>query len=212
MKTNERIAQFDVGVLLRRGLLVEYASLGWMTVEALAAIVAGFSSGSLALMAFGGDSFVELLSSYAVARFLRGAVKGGTAESDERVEKITAFLLFALIPIIGAGALYSYFSGIEAEGSPIGIVVASSALVIMPLLWYEKKEIGRAANCLPLTIDAVESATCFLMSMALLASLAINYLWKISWIDYVATAIILAFVTKEGLEAISQLKESESLS
>ena len=125
-------------------------------------------------MTFGGDSFIELLSSYAVASFLWRAAKGGTRERDEPVERVTAFLLFTLIPIIGVGALYSYLSGIEAEGSPIGIAVAFGAGVIMPFLRYEKKRRGRAANCLPLTLDAVESSTCFLISIALLASLVIN--------------------------------------
>jgi divalent metal cation (Fe/Co/Zn/Cd) transporter len=197
--------------LLHRGLLVEYASLAWMTIESLVAIGAGLSSGSFALIAFGGDSFIELISSYTVVDYLRRIEKGARSESkrDEKVERITAFLLFALIPVIGLGALYSYLSGIEAEASSLGIAVAFVAVVIMPLLWYEKKRIGFATNCLPLTIDAIESATCFLMSIALLASLLINYLWKVSWIDYVATAAILMFVAKEALESVSEMKEAK---
>jgi len=77
----------------------------------------------------------------------------------------------------------------------------------MPVLWYEKKRIGAATDCLPLTIDAIESVTCFLMSLALLASLLVNYVWKISWVDYVATAVILVFVGKEALEARSEMQE-----
>jgi divalent metal cation (Fe/Co/Zn/Cd) transporter len=77
------------------------------------------------------------------------------------------------------------------------------------LLWHEKKRIGVAANCMPLTIDAIESATCFLMSIALLAALAINYLWEISWVDYVATAAILIFVAKEALESVSEMREAK---
>jgi len=207
LKTSERATQTEAVGLIRKGLLIEYVSLAWMCVEAVGAIAAGVFSGSLALMAFGGDSFVELLSSYTVANFLRTAARGGTADREERVEKIMAFLLLILIPVIGVGALYSYFSGIEAEASPIGIAVAFGAVVIMPLLWYEKRRIGRATDCLPLIIDAIESSTCFLMSVALLASLVINYLWKISWVDYAATVIILAFVAKEGLEAISEMQE-----
>jgi divalent metal cation (Fe/Co/Zn/Cd) transporter len=125
------------------------------------------------------------------------------------VERITAFLLFALVPVISFGALYSYLVGINAEASSIGIALALGAVVIMPLLWHKKKRIGVAANCLPLTIDAIESATCFLMSVALLAALAISYLWKISWVDYVATAAILTFVAKEALESVSEMREGK---
>jgi len=200
--------------LLHRGLLVEYASLAWMASESLVAIGAGFFSGSLALIAFGGDSFIELVSSYTVADYLRRIEKGETSEGqrDESVERITAFMLFALIPVIGFGAFYSYLSGIRAEASPLGIAVAFGAVVIMPLLWYEKKRIGHATDCLPLTIDAIESATCFLMSIALLASLLINYLWKIAWTDYVATAAILIFVGKEALESASEMRKAKSAS
>jgi divalent metal cation (Fe/Co/Zn/Cd) transporter len=197
--------------LLHRGLLLEYASLVWMAVESLGAIGAGLLSGSLALIAFGGDSFVELASSYTVTRYLRRIEKGENSEDerDRKVERITAFLLFALIPVVVFGALYSYLAGIEAEASTIGIAVALGAVVIMPLLWHEKTRIGVAASCLPLKIDAIESATCFLMSIALLAALAINYLWKIPWVDYVATAAILIFVAKEALESVSEMREAK---
>jgi divalent metal cation (Fe/Co/Zn/Cd) transporter len=195
--------------LIHRGLLVEYASLAWMIAESAVAVGAGLFSGSLALIAFGGDSLIELLSSYMVASFLRKIERGekDARERDEVVERFTAFLLLTLIPVIGLGAMYSYLSGIEAEASPLGIAVAFVAVVFMPLLWYEKRRIGQATDCLPLTIDAVESATCFLMSIALLVSLLVNYLWRISWADYLATVIILAFVAKEALQAISEMRE-----
>ncbi len=196
--------------LLHRGLLVEYASVVWMMVESLVASGAGLFSGSLALLAFGGDSFIELISSYTVADYLRRRKRGEKSERDEKVERITAFLLFTLIPIIGFGTAYSYVTGIKAEASTLGIAVAFAAVVFMPLLWYEKKRIGEATHCLPLIIDAIESATCFLMSVTLLVGLLINYLWRISWVDYVATAVILAFVAKEALESLSEMKETKS--
>jgi divalent metal cation (Fe/Co/Zn/Cd) transporter len=72
------------------------------------------------------------------------------------------------------------------------------------MLWIQKRRIGRETNCAPLSIDAIESATCFLMALALLGSLLVNYLFKIWWIDYLATAVILAFVGKESLEAFRE--------
>jgi hypothetical protein len=101
-----------------------------MTIESLVAISARLFSGRLALIAFGGDSFIELISSYTVADYLRRIEKGekGESERDEKVERITALLLFALIPVIGLGAVYSYLSGIQAEGSPLGIAVQFAPL------------------------------------------------------------------------------------
>ena len=196
-------------MLLHRGLWVEYASIAWMLVESLIAIGGGLTAGSLALLAFGGDSFVELISSYAVAAHLRNLLRNPGATSkeigSERVERFTTLLLVSLIPMIALGGVYSYLSGINPEPSLAGIAVASGAALIMPALWFEKRRIGKEAKCRPLSIDAIESATCFLMSLDLLAGLLINYFLHMPWIDYAATAIILAFV---AIEAAESLRES----
>ena len=197
--------------LLRLGLFVEYASLAWMTVECVVAIYSGMAAWSLALLAFGGDSLVELLSSFAVVQHLKTSLAGRSSGTDhaesKRTEWVTALLLVSLIPVIGLAAVYSFLSGIKPEPSVLGIAVALAAVVIMPILWFEKKRIGTAADCLPLTIDAVESATCFWMSITLLAGQAINYIWRISWIDYLATFVILVFVAREAGESISEVRE-----
>jgi divalent metal cation (Fe/Co/Zn/Cd) transporter len=198
------------GQLLQRGVWVEYASLAWMTVESLVAVGAGVFAGSLALLAFGSDSFIELISSYTVLAYMRRLIRnpnlGRTQLGTERVEKITALLLISLVPMIALGSVYAYLVGHEAESSVPGILVAVGAVIIMPILWIEKRKIGKEANCLPLTIDAIESATCFFMSVALLGALLINYIFDVSWIDYVATAIILLFVAKEALESLSKVR------
>jgi len=157
-------------------------------------------SGSFALLAFGGDSLVEILSGFAMTFHPRGD-SAGSNELGEKTERATMLLLVALIPVIGGGALYSYFTGIMPESSLLGIAVALGAVIVMPVLWVKKRGIERETNCAPLLMDAVQSATCFLMSLALLGSLLINYLFGISWVDYAATAVILAFVGKESIEA-----------
>ena len=197
--------------LLRRGLLVEYVSVAWITVESIVAVSAGFLAGSLALLAFGGDSFIELISSYAVLTYLKRTLKTPKASRSElgteKIERITSFLLISLIPIIAVGGVYSYFSRIEPESSLAGIAIGVGAVVIMPILWVQKRRIGREANCLPLSIDAAESATCFFMSLALLGGLLVNYFLDLPWIDYFATAIILAFVMKEAAESHREVME-----
>src|SRR2546426_11283186 len=162
-------------------------------------------SGSFALLAFGGDSLVEILSGFATTFHPRGD-SAGSNELGEKTERATMLLLVALIPVIGGGALYSYFTGIMPESSLLGIAVALGAVIVMPVLWGKKRGIERETNCAPLLMDAVQSATCFLMSLALLGSLLINYLFGISWVDYAATAVILAFVGKESVEAFRERK------
>jgi divalent metal cation (Fe/Co/Zn/Cd) transporter len=183
--------------------MVEYLSLGWMAVEVIGSIGVGLLSSSLALVAFGSDSLVELISGFAVLIHLKGD-SGGSSDLGERTEKLTKLLLVALIPVIGLGAVYSYFAGIRPEPSLLGIAVAIGAVLIMPILWIQKRRIGRETNCVPLSIDAIESVTCFLMALALLGGLLANYFFKIGWVDYLATAMILAFVGKESLEAFCE--------
>jgi divalent metal cation (Fe/Co/Zn/Cd) transporter len=193
--------------LLRRGLNVEYISLAWMAVECIVAISAGFMASSLALLAFGGDSIIEMISSWAVLSYLRRreATKG-IVEENARAEWITTILLFLLVPTIGIGMVYSYLNGVVAESSVLGIGVAVGAVVIMPILAVEKKRIGSKGNLLPLSIDAIESWTCFFMSLALLGGLAANYLWKIWWVDYVAAMVILTFIMREALKALKEIR------
>jgi divalent metal cation (Fe/Co/Zn/Cd) transporter len=194
----------------RRGLLVEYASVAWMLIEALVAVGAGWFAGSLALLAFGGDSFIELISSLTVLAYMRRLIANPklarTELNAEGVEWFTLVLLIVLLPVIGLGAGYAYMVGHQPESSLSGIAVAIGAVIIMPVLWFEKRRIGKEANILPLSIDAIESATCFFMSAALLAGLLISYFFGIWWIDYLAAAVILVFVAKEAKEAFSQIR------
>jgi len=171
-----------------------------MAVEVVGSIGIGLISGSLALLAFGSDSLIEIMSGVVVTLHLRRDSSGSNG-LGERTERLTKFFLVALVPIIGGGALFSYFSGLTPEPSLLGIVVALGAVIIMPVLWIQKKKIGRETSCAPLSMDAVQSATCFLMSVALLGGLLANYDFGIGWADYVATGVILAFIAKESMDA-----------
>ena len=184
-----------------------------MSVEVVASVVAGLVIGrSLALLAFGGDSVIELISAYAVFGYLRKFDRRvlTSPEESERTERIATALLIILVPILTVGAIYSYVSGIKPEASPLGIAVALGAVVIMPILWLQKKKTGRQANILSLTIDAVESATCFFMALALLGGLLVDYFLHMGWADYAATAVILGFVILEIRESIKESKEKKS--
>jgi divalent metal cation (Fe/Co/Zn/Cd) transporter len=207
MKTNEPLAKTQSSALLRRGLLIEYSSLAWMTVEVLGALAAGVLAGSVALIAFGGDSIIELASSITVLIHLRTEDRGeGTAGKTERAERATLMLLFLLIPTIALAAVYAYLSGVEPEPSILGILITAGALIVMPVLWFEKHRIGRKANCFPIEVDATESSTCFLMSVALLVSLAANFLWRLWWADYVATTVIILFLAREAVESVHSFR------
>jgi divalent metal cation (Fe/Co/Zn/Cd) transporter len=186
------------------GIRVEYLSSAWMTLEAFASIGFGLIAGSLALLAFGGDSVIELISGLVVLTHLRKDV-GGPALDDRRAERLTSALLFALIPAVGLGAVYSYISGLRPQGSPLGIAIAAGAVIIMPYLYFRKKRIGEETRCLPLKMDAIESVTCFLMAAVLLGGLLAELFFGLWWVDYLATGAILAFVAREAVESYREL-------
>jgi divalent metal cation (Fe/Co/Zn/Cd) transporter len=192
---------------IRVGIRIEYFSSAWMTVEALSSIVFGLMAGSLALLAFGGDSLIELISGLAVLTYLRRDANGSEMHGTKRTERVTSALLFSLIPVIGLGAAYSFLTGLRPEGSPVGIAVAIGAVVIMPYLWLEKRKIGRETRSLPLSVDAIESVTCFFMSVALLGGLVTEYFLGLWWVDFLATGVILVFVAREAIESYQELNE-----
>ncbi len=176
-----------------------------MSVEVFGALLAGALAGSLALIAFGADSFVELVSSVVVLSHLRSDVEGSEARGW-KTSRFTNGLLFSLIPVIGTAAAYSFLLGGRPEASPLGIAIALGAVLIMPYLWLGKRRIGQETRCLPLSIDAFASATCFLMSIALLGGLLAEFWFGFWWADYVAMAIIIAFIGKEALESLDEIR------
>ena len=183
-----------------------------MTIEVLGSIGVGLIAGSFALLAFGGDSLIELISGLAVLGGLRrdSSRIGGVIDS-KRTEQFTSLLLFALIPVIGLGTVYSYVSGLKPEGSPLGIAIATGAVIVMPYLYIQKKRIGRETRSLALSMDAIESVTCLFMATALLGGLLAEYLLGLWWADYLATGIILAFVAREAVESYRELQEEKAL-
>ena len=180
-----------------------------MLIEVFGSIGFGSIAGSFALLAFGGDSLIELVSGIAVlTRLRRGSSLTTTSEeSNRKTEQFTSLLLFALIPVIGIATFYSYITGLKPEGSPLGIALAIGAVIVMPYLYVQKKRIGRETRSLPLSIDAIESVTCLLMAIALLGGLLAEYFLGLWWADYLATAVILGFVAREAIGSYHELHE-----
>ena len=197
---------------IRQGLRLQYFSLGWMSLEVAAAVLAGLLASSFALLAFGGDSVVELISGWVVLRHLRLDSAGSTVQG-KRTATFTSLLLISLVPVIGIGSTYSFFVlKVVPETSVLGLVISAGAVVIMPFLWRKKREIGVETGCLPLAIDAMESATCFLMALVLFGGLALESVFHVGWFDYLATLAILGFIAYEGRESFAEArKETASM-
>jgi divalent metal cation (Fe/Co/Zn/Cd) transporter len=130
----------------------------------------------------------------------------GSQKHGIRAAQLTSLLLLSLVPVVGIGAAYSFFSGLRPGYSPLGIGIAVVAVVIMPFIWLGKKRIGAETHCLPLQIDGLESATCFFISVALLGGLLAEYFFGSWWADLLATGVILTFVVREATKSYRGVK------
>lgn len=170
-------------------------TLAWMLVECAASLTAAARAHSTALLAFGADSFVELLSALVV--LLQFAPRFGL--SRERAARVAAVLLFALAVVVAGTAVFSYRN--RAETSGLGMAVTALALVVMPVLAALKRREARRMNNSALAADAAQSATCAYLAAVTLAGLAANALWRVSWIDSAAALAAVPILLVEGRRA-----------
>lgn len=171
---------------------LQWITIGWMTVECGVSLWAAAQSHSVALLAFGSDSLVELLSAVVVLlQFLPGF-----RLSKSRADKASGALLFALaVVVLGISWLGRTR---EMETSRIGIAITVLALIAMPgLAWLKRRE-ARRMNNRALAADAMQSATCAYLAGVTLAGLLIFAVWQIRWVDTVAALAAIPILVIEG--------------
>ena len=154
---------------------------------------------STALLGFGGDSAVELLSAAVV---LRRFYLPSKAHAEERGAKIAGSLLFVLAAFVALAAALTLLGRVEARPSPIGIVLLSISAVVMPWLAWEKRRLSVATGSATLRADAAESAVCGYLALIALAGLVVNAIWGVGWADPVAALALLPLIFREGWEAV----------
>lgn len=193
--------------LVRKALRLEQLSIAWMVVEGAASIVSGIVAHSVALIGFGFDSALELVSAIALYRRLSLELRGATDEqAPARSERLalwvvgtTLLLLCAYILVDGGLTLWTRS---VPEQSPIGLGVAAIALVAMPLLGTAKLRIGRAIDSRALVGDAKETLACAWLSGAVVIGVGLNAVVGWWWADPVAALVMVPLIAREGWEAI----------
>ncbi len=185
-------------VLRRRIRIVVAITIAWNVVEAIVALIAGGVASSAALVGFGLDSIVEVLSAAAVA----WQFSVPDPERRERVAlRVIAVSFFGLAGYVSLDALLS-LAGLRApEHSPVGIVLAALSLLVMPFLsWFERRT-GRELGSASAVADSKQTLICSYLSAALLVGLLLNTLLGWTWADSAAALVIAAFAVREGTEA-----------
>lgn len=193
--------------LLRRALRLEYLTVGWNIIEGLIAVTAGLASGSVALLGFGIDSFVESASgSVMIWRLL--AERNADEDDEERIEhverraqKLVAGSLVLLAAYIAWDSITSLIAGERPEPSLVGIVLALASLSVMWWLARQKRRVGMALGSRAMTADAFQTDACFWLSLFLLVGIGANALFGWWWADPLAALAMTFFIGKEALEA-----------
>lgn len=196
--TPHALAAARRAILVRRIRWIVAATISYNVIEAIVAIAAGTVASSAALIGFGLDSVVEVLSAAAVA----WQFAGPNPEKRERVAlRLIAASFFGLALFVSIDAIRALLGASEPQHSTVGIVLAAVSLVVMPLLsWFERRT-GRELGSASAVADSKQTLICSYLSAALLAGLVLNSLLGWVWADSMAALVIAGFAVREGVEA-----------
>lgn len=184
----------------RRIIRIQFLTLVWMTIEAAVSLGAAWRARSPALLGFGGDSAVELLSAAVV--LLRFYLPSDEGHAEERAARIAGSLLFALAAFVVFTSILALLGRVEARPSPIGIALLILAAVFMPWLARQKRKLSAASGSAALSADATESAVCGYLALIALGGLIVNAIWRVTWADPIAALALLPLIVREGWQAV----------
>ena len=181
----------------RRARRLAWATIAWNLVEAIVAIAAGTAAGSIALVGFGLDSTVEVLSAFVIVWQFHGL-----AEDRERTAlRLIAVGFYALATYVGVRALVDLTGRSEPESSAVGIGLAIASLIVMPILAAAKRRTGHKMGSSTVLADSNQTKLCAYLSAILLAGLILNATLEWWWADPIAALAIAVLAANEGREA-----------
>lgn len=192
----------DRAALVRRGQWLAWFTIAWNAIEGLAGIAAGIAAGSIALVGFGVDSYVEVFAGsvilWRLAKERHGQEVSDAAE--RRAVRLIALTFLVLAAGIGAESVRKLVMGAEPDESLFGIALAIVSLIVMPLLARAKGRVGKRLDSRAVTADATETTLCVWLSAILLVGLGLNALLGWWWADPLAGLGIVYVAGREGIE------------
>jgi divalent metal cation (Fe/Co/Zn/Cd) transporter len=189
--------------LARRGRRLEYFTIAWNSLEGAVAVVAGLIAGSISLVGFGIDSFIEVTSG---ATLLWRMSVDADVHRRERSERLALRIIGICFITLAAYLAYESVADLIRRQTPEhsipGIVLACVSLLVMPLLSRAKRRVGTALGSAAMHADAKQTDFCAYLSAILLGGLLLNALFGLWWADPVAALVMAPVIGKEGIEAI----------
>lgn len=196
--TTATLSTEDIAALNRRIRLLVSATIAYNVVEAVVAVTAGTIASSTALVGFGLDSVIEVISAAAVAWQFTG-------RDPQRREKVTLRIIacsfFALAAYIGVESLPALAGGGEATSSPVGIGLAATSVLVMPVLSTAQRRAARRLGSASALADSKQTLLCTYLSAVLLVGLVANTTLGWWWADPTAALAIAVIAIAEGRKA-----------
>lgn len=196
--------------LYKKGLRLEYFTVGYNIVEAVLSIVFGSLAGSIALVGFGLDSIVESLSGLVLIWRLSRHGKISKVE-EEKIEKKAMKFVALTFFVLGLYVLFQSLKKLIGEEIPAtslpGIIIAVASIIVMPVLTWQKYRTGKKISSRALIADSKETLACAFLSVALLIGLGFNYLFGLWQADPIVGLIIVAFLFIEGIKSWKESQE-----
>ncbi len=189
--------------VVRHGRRLEYFTIVWNAIEGLVAVTTGLIAGSISLLGFGIDSFIEVTSgSVLLWRMSVDADVQRRERNERRALRIVGLCFLCLASYIAYESGTDLWSKRIPENSLPGILLACVSLVVMPLLSRAKRQVGRALGSAAMHADAKQTEFCTYLSAILLAGLLLNAVFGLWWADPVAALIMVPIIAKEGIEGL----------
>jgi len=189
--------------LVRRGLRLNYLTIGYNSIEAVVSLVAGLLAGSVALVGFGIDSIIEVTASGAAQWRLRSDWNHARRAQVERTTaRIIGATFIALAIYVAADSAKALWQHERPERTVAGIAILTLSVVVMPVLARAKRHIARAMGSKSLESDARQTSLCAYLSLIALAGVALNALLGWWWADPVAALAMVPIIVKEGVEGL----------
>ncbi len=185
-------------VLSRRIRFLVAATISYNVIEGVVAIAAGRQASSAALIGFGLDSVVEVLSAAAVAWQFAAR---DPEDREKAALRFIAFAFFALAAFVTIDSVRTLFGAAEPQHSTVGLILAALSLLIMPALSLTQRRAGLELGSRSAVADSKQTLICAWLSAVLLVGLGLNSLFGWTWADPLAALVIAGWAVREGLEA-----------
>jgi divalent metal cation (Fe/Co/Zn/Cd) transporter len=193
--------------LIQRGERLECFTILWNSIEGLLSIGAGITAGSIALVCFGLDSFIEVISGSALLWRMKADRDVEQREHAERISlRVVGLCFLALAAYVAIDSVYSLLHKSGPERSILGIAIGVASLFVMPLLARAKRNIGTAIGSPAMVADSQQAQFCAYLSAILVAGLVLNFLLGWWWSDSVAALVMVPIIANEGIEAVQGKK------